>query len=117
MNLFDFSQPAPPGPSKADASRRIKQWVEALQVLGSDGVVHAVELQCHEPGCPDFETVITLMSSRPSQDRTVKIFKPLVDVTHEEVIHAVLKSFADGPPIVAALKADLARASESRHCK
>jgi hypothetical protein len=39
------------------------------------------------------EKVITLMYSTPSQDRTVKIFKPL-----DEVLTAILQSFSSGPP-------------------
>ncbi len=113
MSLFDFTKPSQPGPAKGEATRRIKQWVEPLGLLGDDGIVHVAELQCHEPGCPDFETVITLMFSRPAQDRTVKIFKLLAEVTQDEVVHAILKSFADGPPIIAALKADLAN---GHHC-
>jgi hypothetical protein len=94
MSLFDFSKPPAAATSgKAEATRRIKQWVETFGVLGDDGIVHAAELQCHEPGCPDFETVITLMYSTPSQDRTVKIFKPL-----DEVLAAILQSFSSGPP-------------------
>lgn len=116
MSRFDFSKPAGPDPSKAEATRRIKQWVAGLQVLGADGVVHVAEMQCHEPGCPDFETVITLMYSRPSEDRSVKILKPLADVTQDEVIQSMLKSFADGPPAVAALKAEMTRQSR-RHAR
>ena len=111
MHRLDFSKPALTGPSKAEVTRRIKQWVAGMQVLGADGVVHLAELQCHEPGCPDFETVITLMGPKHSQDRTVKVFKPLAEVKHDEVIHAVLKSFADGSPAIAALNAE----SEPHH--
>ena len=108
MSVFDFSTPPAPGDSgKAEATRRLKQWVEPLGVLGDDGIVHVAELQCHEPGCPDYETVITLMYSRPAQDRTVKIFKPLREVTQDDLVSAVLQSFADGPPVVAALKSEL----------
>lgn len=113
MNLFDFTEPAPAGSSKAEVTRRIKQWVEELRVLGDEGVVHVAELQCHEPGCPDFETVITLMYAKPGMDRTVKVFKSLTEVTEEEVRDAILKSFADGSPAVAALKAEL---DSGHHC-
>ena len=99
MSLFDFTAPpTPPDGAKAAATRRIKQWVQLLNVLGDDGIVHVAELQCHEPGCPDFETVITLMYSRPEQDRTVKIFKPVAEVSQDEVLTAILQSFAAGPP-------------------
>jgi hypothetical protein len=99
MSLFDFSAPpAPKDSGKAEATRRIKQWVELLSVPGEDGIVHVAELQCHEAGCPDFETVITLMSGRPQEDRTMKIPKPLAEVTQEEVTAAVLHCFAAGPP-------------------
>ena len=99
MSLFDFTAPPPqPDGGRAEATRRIKQWVQPLNVLGEDGMVHVAELQCHEPGCPDCETVITLMFSTPGKDRTVKILKPLAEVTEGEVINFILHSFATGPP-------------------
>jgi hypothetical protein len=116
MNDFDFSKPVPVGPSRAEAARRVKGWVESLAVLGSECVVSVAELECHDPDCPDCETVISLMYSRPSETRTVKIFKPLHDVTQDEVLHAVLKSFADGPPAIAAIKAELVRTPRANAC-
>jgi hypothetical protein len=113
MSAFDFSKPVSASASKAEATRRIKQWVEDLQVLQTDDIVHVAELQCHEPDCPDYETVITLMYSHPAQDRTIKIIAPLAQVTQEEVVQAVRRSFADGPPAIAALKAALARAAHA----
>jgi len=81
--------------SKAEATRRIKQWVASLQVLPEDGIVHVAELQCHEPDCPDFETVITLMTSDPKRDRTVKVLKPVKEVTHDDVVSALLAKDLD----------------------
>jgi hypothetical protein len=93
VSLFPLNRPSP---AKPEATRRIKQWVEALGLLGRDGVVHVAELRCHEPGCPDFETVITLMFSAPGDDRTIKILKPLLEVTQEDVGEGIRKALAGG---------------------
>jgi len=109
MTDFDFTNSASAGrTTRADLSRRIKEWVGNVQVMkGDENVIHVAELQCHEPDCPDFETAITLMYSNPSLDRTIKIYKRLADVTENDVVGAILKSFADGPPVVAEIKAAL----------
>jgi hypothetical protein len=94
MNLFSADNNAE-RQRRTEATRRIKAWVERLISLETDAVVHVAELRCHEPDCPDFETVITLMSSDSRRDRSVKLPKPLVDVTETDISSA---SFTSTPP-------------------
>ncbi len=93
--------------AQARITRRIKSWVERLGVLGADGVAHVAEVDCFEPGCPALATIISLLYSQAAENRTIKLFKPMASITQDELIHALLQSFADGPPAIAELKAAL----------
>ena len=73
---------------RSEATRRIKAWAECAFELPADAVVHVAELKCHEPDCPDFETVITLMSPDSNQNRSVKLPKQLTEVTETDVATA-----------------------------
>lgn len=44
----------------AAAVARLKAWVTDLLALGDSDQVAIAELACHEPGCPDLETVVTV---------------------------------------------------------
>jgi len=70
-----------PKNGNADATRAVKRWAAECRAE-SDAVVHVAELRCHEAGCPDFETVVTWMCSPPL---VVKIFKPINQITREDV--------------------------------
>ena len=75
MNIFSVND------GKAQATRAVKRWAaECRPEL--DAIVHVAELRCHEEGCPDFETVVTWMSSPPF---VVKIFKPINQITRVDV--------------------------------
>jgi hypothetical protein len=75
MDLFSSKS------GNADATRAVKRWAaECRPEL--DEVVHVAELRCHEEGCPDFETVVTWMSSPPL---VVKILKPIDQISREDV--------------------------------
>lgn len=52
-----FKRRPPPDPEQV---ARIKGWVAAHMTLADDDHVSVSELACHEPGCPDFETVVTV---------------------------------------------------------
>lgn len=93
--------------AQAEHCRRLKQWLEEMGTLGEAGVAHVAEIECQEPGCPDLATVVTLLYPQPTEHRTIKFYKPMQAVTRNELIHAVLQSFADGPPAIAELKAAL----------
>jgi hypothetical protein len=44
----------------AEAVTRLKGWVADLMTLGDKDHIAIAELACHEPGCPDLETVVTV---------------------------------------------------------
>lgn len=44
----------------AEAAARLKAWVADLMTLGEKDHIAVAELACHEPGCPDLETVVTV---------------------------------------------------------
>jgi hypothetical protein len=44
----------------AEAVARLKGWITDLMALGDRDHIAIAELACHEPGCPDLETVVTV---------------------------------------------------------
>ena len=44
----------------AEAVARLKAWIADLMSLGDKDHIAIAELACHEPGCPDLETVVTV---------------------------------------------------------
>ena len=63
--------------------KMVTEWVEeALPDTMDDATVMVNEMQCFEPGCPPLETVVTLLDK---QSIVFKIFKPVREVTPEEV--------------------------------
>lgn len=62
----------------------IKGWVVEHFHLSEDTPLMVTELQCAEEGCPPLETVIAILDT-PGSPRQHKIFKPLAEVTSEDV--------------------------------
>jgi len=71
------------------AARALKVIARVLFEAHEDDVVVVNELRCTEPGCPPLETVVALLRSG-SAPRQVKVHKPVIDVTHEELRVAIL---------------------------
>jgi hypothetical protein len=68
----------------AEAVARLKGWVAALMSLSEADHIAIAELACHEPGCPDLETVVTV--TRADRRRFVLRFpSALAQVTEAEV--------------------------------
>jgi hypothetical protein len=44
----------------AETVSRLKAWVADLMTLSDKDHIAVAELACHEPGCPDLETVVTV---------------------------------------------------------
>jgi hypothetical protein len=66
------------------AAARLKAWVADLLALGDSDHIAIAELACHEPGCPDLETVVTV--TRADRRRFVLRFpSPLAEVTQAQV--------------------------------
>ena len=76
-----FSRKPPADPVVTD---RLKAWVAALMDLSDKDTIMLAELACHDPGCPDLETVITVI--RTDRRRFVLRFPgPMADVTEADV--------------------------------
>ena len=71
----------------------IKGWVIEAFHLSDDISLMVTELQCTEEGCPPLETVIAILDS-PGNPRQYKVFKPLAEVTAEDIA-AVASGSAD----------------------
>jgi hypothetical protein len=69
---------------RAAAIRQLKLFARALFNASEDDAVVVNELACTEPGCPPVETVIALLRAG-SEPRQVKVHKPAVEVTIEDV--------------------------------
>jgi hypothetical protein len=63
---------------------RLKTWVSALMDPSDNDTIMLAELACYDPGCPDLETVITVI--RTDRRRFVLRFPgPMADVTEAAV--------------------------------
>ena len=94
-------------PRDAGASDRIKAWTETALAGGpfkEDVTLMVAELECHEPGCPPIETVVSLLDEANPQK--IKIVKAMRDVQQEDISFAVerLKAEAAAPPITVRVK-------------
>ena len=56
LGLFKRKPPADPA-----VTDRLKAWVSALMDLSDKDTIMLAELACHDPGCLDLETVITVI--------------------------------------------------------
>ena len=66
------------------AVRRIKALVSDCLQLTETTVISVMELNCHEPGCPPAETVITARDPDGSM-RDWRIAKPVSQIEDEDV--------------------------------
>ena len=79
FSLFKRKLPADPV-----VTDRLKTWVSALMDLSDRDTTMLAELACHDPGCPDLETVITVV--RNDRRRFVLRFPgPMAGVTEGDV--------------------------------
>jgi hypothetical protein len=66
----------------------IKSITREALCLAEDVHVSVSELKCHDPGCPEVETVIVVM--KPSDPHVlIRIHKPVVSVTRDDVAYAI----------------------------
>ncbi|HEY0466323.1 MAG TPA: hypothetical protein VGC79_19065 [Polyangiaceae bacterium] len=78
---------------RSAAIRALKASPRRLLAAGEDDAVVVSELRCVEPGCPPIETVVALLreGNEPLQ---LKVHKPAVDVTDEDLRSALLEADA-----------------------
>ncbi|QYZ68547.1 hypothetical protein [Neotabrizicola shimadae] len=78
----------------AEAVSRLKGWVADLMSLGDKDHIALAELACHEPGCPDLETVVTVTLA--DRRRFVLRFPTAVAEVTEAQVQS-LRSSVPGP--------------------
>ena len=76
-----FSRRPRPNPA---ATARLKGWVGDLMALTDGDHVAVAELACHEPGCPDLETVVTV-TLKDRRQFVLRFPAPVVEVTEAQV--------------------------------
>ena len=74
----------------AGASDRLRDWTRTRFALTEDETVMVSEVACGVPGCPPIETHLVFWTDR-GRHRT-KIFKPLAEVTEDDLPPAFLKN-------------------------
>lgn len=79
-----FRRPRPDEPGRAEASLRIAALVRARLGLGEDDAVTISEIACGDPACGGAETVALVMRAG-RRTEAFKFFKPMVQVTEEDV--------------------------------
>ncbi|HEY8579141.1 MAG TPA: hypothetical protein VIL72_04590, partial [Beijerinckiaceae bacterium] len=68
----------------------VKAWVRARFALEEADVATATQVECSLPGCPPLETVIAFWTA-DGKRRHYKIFKPIVEVTEDDLPPAWMK--------------------------
>ena len=84
-----FKRKAPADPVVTD---RLKPWVATAMGLSGGDTIMLAELDCRDPGCPDLETVITVIRADRRQ-RVLRFPGPMARVTEADV----QSLFAQGP--------------------
>jgi hypothetical protein len=75
--------------SRSAAIRALKVSAGLLFEASEDDAILVSELRCTEPGCPPIETAVALLR-KGSEPPQVKIHKPAVEVTVEDLRAAIL---------------------------
>ena len=74
-------------PGVSAQTEALKEAARATLDLDETVMVSVSELACHEPGCPDVETVIAVLV-QGAPPRLARIHKPLKDATPDDVADA-----------------------------
>ena len=73
------------------AADRVKDWTRARFGLAPDAAVLVAQVSCTLPGCPPLETVVAFWTEGDRRHQ-FKLFKPLVDVSEEDLPPAFMKN-------------------------
>ena len=76
-------------PAHLQALERVKSWTCERFKLPPETVIFAAELVYASPGCPPLETVISFWDAQGKRYH-FKIFKPVEDITSDELPYAWL---------------------------
>ena len=63
---------------------KIKHWVRECFELTKNEIILVTELQCHEEGCPPFETVIVVFRKGTEKEQ-YKFHKRLDEISFEDI--------------------------------
>lgn len=77
---FSFGRATPK--ANPEKIQQVKQWIYQLLQIGDDVPISLSQLQCHEPGCPPLETVITVMANPPQK---YKVHKSLDEIDYTDI--------------------------------
>jgi len=77
-------------PDRTAAVARVRGWARTRFALADDETVMVSELACSVPGCPPIETHVVFWTAAGRHH--FKIFKPLVEVTEDDVPPAFMKN-------------------------
>ena len=77
-------------PDHVAALERVKGWTRERFKLGQDATVFVSEVACSLPGCPPLETVVAFWTADDTRHQ-FKIFKPVREVTNDDLPFAWLK--------------------------
>lgn len=70
--------------NELQAIERVIDWTKARFKLPTKATVMVAEINCQVPGCPPLETIIAFWSDAEIRYR-IKLFKPVVDVTEDDL--------------------------------
>ena len=68
---------------------RVREWVRERFKLSDDATIMVSEITCKLPGCPPLETVVAFWENEMRHH--FKIFKPLAEVTRDNLPFAWMK--------------------------
>ena len=78
------------GPGHGAAVDRVRDWTRARFALADDETVMVSEVACSVPGCPPIETHLVFWTGAGRHH--FKIFKPLAEVTEDDLPPAFMKN-------------------------
>ena len=78
------------GGVNSEAADRLRGWTRARFALTADETVMVSEVACGVPGCPPIETHLVFWTERGRHH--TKIFKPLAEVTEDDLPPAFMKN-------------------------
>jgi len=85
--LFDSGRPS----FNREKGEEVKRWFRDALALSEETIVSLNQLRCRDAGCPDVESVITVLAEgRPAE--IFKIWLPVEEITHARVLRAIAKS-------------------------
>ncbi|HUB67715.1 MAG TPA: hypothetical protein VL981_09560 [Candidatus Methylacidiphilales bacterium] len=81
-----FSKPGSSLESK-EQIEMIRSWIRPHLGVDVETVIIVRQVDCHNPSCPGFETVVAILEDR--RTRRIKILKPISDVQEIDIINTI----------------------------